>query len=296
MSQRPEDSVASLNNPLQSLDEWEDDLLRRYPRDQRAELSDSPKSFRNYEAESRPTVKEFYRLNHRFQTMEFVQAKRAQYLPLQRREMSVWEAMEYLNELVDDSDPDLDLAQIEHLLQTAEAIRRDGRPRWYVLTGLIHDLGKILCLWGEPQWAVVGDTFPVGCRFSESIVYAEAFKDNPDNQNPDYQSELGVYSRNCGLDHVLLSWGHDEFLYHVVKDFLPPPALYMIRYHSCYPIHHEGAYDYLLNDRDRELFRWVKDFNQYDLYTKRDERMDVAGLKPFYQDLIAEFFPERIRW
>ncbi len=37
--------------------------------------------------------------------------------------MGVWEAMEFLNTLVDDSDPDTDLSQIEHLLQTAEAIR-----------------------------------------------------------------------------------------------------------------------------------------------------------------------------
>ena len=72
--------------------------------------------------------------------------------------MSIWEALEYLNTLVDDSDPDTDLSQLEHLLQTAEQIRRDGHPRWFILTGLIHDLGKILCLWGEPQWAVVGDT------------------------------------------------------------------------------------------------------------------------------------------
>jgi hypothetical protein len=40
--------------------------------------------------------------------------------------MGIWEALEYLNTLVDDSDPDTDLSQIEHNLQTAEAIRRDG--------------------------------------------------------------------------------------------------------------------------------------------------------------------------
>ncbi|HAO96880.1 MAG TPA: inositol oxygenase, partial [Verrucomicrobiales bacterium] len=45
------------------------------------------------------------------------------------------------------------------------------------LTGLIHDLGKILCLFGEPQWAVVGDTFPLGCRFSEKIIYHEYFSE-----------------------------------------------------------------------------------------------------------------------
>ena len=62
--------------------------------------------------------------------------------------------------MVDDSDPDTDLTQIEHLLQTSEAMRRDGQPRWMVLVGFIHDLGKCLCLYGEPQWGVVGDTFP----------------------------------------------------------------------------------------------------------------------------------------
>ena len=214
-------------HPLASLDEWEDDLLRRYPEPQQAATTD--KSFRNYAAEARPSVKKFYELNHRFQTLDFVLAKRAQYLVLEKRRMGIWEAMEYLNTLIDDSDPDIELPQIEHLLQTAEAIRKAGRPRWYILTGLIHDLGKILCLWDEPQWAVVGDTFPVGCKFSEKIVFYEAFKENPDITNPAYQSELGIYRQHCGLDNVLMSWGHDEYLYHVVQDYLPPPALYMIR-------------------------------------------------------------------
>ncbi len=162
--------------------------------------------FRNYAAEARPSVKEFYRLNHRYQTLDFVRQKRAQYLPLTKRRMGIWEAMEYLNQLVDDSDPDIDLPQIEHLLQTAEAIRADGRPRWYILAGLIHDLGKILCLWDEPQWAVVGDTFPVGCQYSPKIVFYEAFQDNPDFNDPALQTESGIYSPGCGLDNVLMSW------------------------------------------------------------------------------------------
>jgi hypothetical protein len=162
----------------------------------------------------------------------------------------------------------------------------------------IHSLSflSLLCLWDEPQWAVVGDTFPVGCKFSDKIVYYEAFKDNPNLSHPVYQTELGIYSQHCGLDNVLMSWGHDEYLHHVVKDYLPPPALYMIRYHSCYPVHHEGDYGYLMNAHDRELFAWVNDFNQYDLYTKRDERMNVAELRPFYEELIAEYFPSELRW
>ena len=286
------------DRPLKSLDEWEDDLLRRYPVPASiAQPAPTPSdSFRNYAAEARPSVKEFYRLNHEHQTLEFVRSKRQQYLALNKRQMGIWEAMEYLNTLVDDSDPDIDLPQIEHLLQTAEAIRQAGRPRWYILTGLIHDLGKILCLWDEPQWAVVGDTFPVGCRYSEKIIFYDAFKANPDFYNAEYQTEFGIYEAGCGLDQVLMSWGHDEYLYHVVRNYLPEPALYMIRYHSCYPIHREHAYGHLMNARDREMFAWVNDFNQYDLYTKRDQRMDVAALRPFYEQLIAEFFPPSIAW
>ena len=111
-----------------------------------------------------------------------------------------------------------------------------------MLAGLIHDFGKVLCLFGEPQWAVVGDTFPVGCAWSAKIVYPEFFRDNPDRQVPAYQTPCGVYEEGCGLDNVDMSWGHDEYMYHVVKDYLPEEALYMIRYHSFYPIHREGAY------------------------------------------------------
>jgi inositol oxygenase len=278
------------SDPLSDLDEWEDDLLRRYPEEK------SEAEFRDYAAEARSSVKEFYRLNHRYQTLEFVRGKRAEYLPLAKRQMTVWEALEYLNTLVDDSDPDIDLPQIEHLLQTAEAIRRDGHPRWFILTGLIHDLGKILCLFGEPQWAVVGDTFPLGCRFSEKIVFHEFFADNPDTSVEEYATANGIYQEGCGLDKVTMSWGHDEYLYHVVRDKLPDPALYMIRYHSFYPAHKEGEYGHLMNDHDREMFGWVRRFNPYDLYTKSSERVDVEALRPFYDELIDEFLPGKLSW
>lgn len=283
--------------PLEDLEQWDEFLQARYPAvGERRAAAKKPEQFRDYHAEAKPGVKEFYRLNHTRQTLAFVQEKKREYLPRQKRRMSIWEAMEYLNTLVDDSDPDTDLSQIEHLMQTAEAIRRDGHPRWFILTGLIHDLGKILCLFGEPQWAVVGDTFPVGCAFSERVVFPEFFRDNPDAANPNYSTPCGIYAEGCGLDQVHLSWGHDEYLYQVVKEYLPEPALYMLRYHSFYAAHKEGAYGHLMNERDRELFAWVRAFNPYDLYSKGEDRPDVPALTPYYQQLIAEFFPPVLDW
>jgi len=281
---------ATAQGPLSSLDQWDDFVKDRYDPNRKKE------QFRQHTAEAPPVVQEFYRLNHTYQTRDFVQTKKRQYLSLDKRTMSIWEAMDYLNTLVDESDPDTDLSQIQHLMQTSEAIRRDGRPRWMILTGLIHDLGKILCLYGEPQWAVVGDTFPVGCAWSDKIVYPEFFKANPDSAAPQYQTRLGVYEEGCGLDKVDMSWGHDEYLYHVVKDYVPEEGLYMIRYHSFYPGHEDGAYQYLMNDHDQEMFQWVRQFNPYDLYSKSAERPDIDKLRPYYEELIAEYFPPALRW
>ena len=42
-----------------------------------------------------------------------------------------------------------------------------------------------------------------------------------------------MYEPNCGLDQLLMSWGHDEYLYQLLKfngAKLPDEALYMIRF------------------------------------------------------------------
>lgn len=72
-----------------------------------------------------------------------VKTMREEYGKLNRVEMSIWECCELLNEFIDESDPDLDEPQIEHLLQTAEAIRKDYPDEdWLHLTGLIHGTKK----------------------------------------------------------------------------------------------------------------------------------------------------------
>lgn len=270
---------------------WEDFVVEQVYPEPGAKAKED---YRNYDKPARDTVRQFYQANHEHQTYDFVQRKRDEYLPLARRRMSAFEALDYLNTLVDDSDPDIELDQLQHLLQTSEAIRADGHEDWFVLVGLLHDLGKVLCLFGEPQWAVVGDTFPVGCRYSERIVYPEFFALNADARDERYNTQFGVYDPGCGLRHVNLSWGHDEYLYHVMKDYLPEPALYMIRYHSFYAWHREGEYDWLCDDHDRAMLPWVQKFNPYDLYSKCPQPPDWAKLRPYYTDLIAKYLPEKL--
>src|SRR4051812_32448761 len=67
-------------NPLSSLDEWEDDLLERYPDPESIVKDKITEEYRNYDTPQRDTVREFYRLNHKYQTYEFVQEKRKEFL------------------------------------------------------------------------------------------------------------------------------------------------------------------------------------------------------------------------
>lgn len=282
--------------PLADLDEWEDDLLRRYPDPDSLAKAKAKEEFRNYDEPARDTVKEFYRLNHKYQTYDFVMEKREDFLKFDKKEMTLWDSFEFLNTLVDDSDPDIALDQLQHLLQTSEAIRADGHPDWFVLTGLLHDMGKVLCLFGEPQWAVVGDTFPVGCQHSDKIVYPEFFSSNPDAKDERYNTKFGVYEPNCGLRNVHMSWGHDEYLYQMMKNYLPEQGLYMMRYHSFYAQHREGAYNHLMDAHDHEYFKWVNLFNPYDLYTKSPKVPNWNELRPYYEDLAAKYLPSTLKF
>jgi len=259
-------------------------------------------AFRDYDKKDDigQRVKRTYTEMHTNQTVEFVRGKHEKWLKFNHFQATVMEALEMLNELVDESDPDLDLPNIVHAFQTAERIRADHPDKeWLQLIGLIHDLGKVMAFYNEPQWCVVGDTWPVGCKPAPSVVYVEeSFEDNPDMKDGRYNTDLGIYSANCGIENVLMSWGHDEYLYHVllhhmnkVGTSIPMEGLWAVRFHSFYPWHTGRDYQHLETEADKEILKWVREFNKYDLYTKSTTVPDVEKLKPYYQSLIDKYLP-----
>lgn len=314
---KPASEATADGNVLKSLDEWDDwkaDYVKAqdHKEEKPVVVADKPKeNFRNYVNSARQErVAKFYALQHEHQTLEFGRSMVEKYGKLDHFEMTIWEAIEYLNGVVDDSDPDTDLTQLQHALQTAEACRKkwpEEKYDWIHLTGLIHDLGKIqavkneaLNLPGEPQWAVVGDTFPLGAPFSDKNILHESFKNNPDYKNETYQTGCGVYQKGCGLSNVTMSWGHDEYIYRVIAGnsqcTLPLPALYMLRYHSFYPWHRENAYIELTDEQDRDMLQYVKEFNECDLYSKSETPPNVEELAPYYKKLIDKYLPGKLRW
>ncbi|XP_055029870.2 inositol oxygenase [Misgurnus anguillicaudatus] len=265
-------------------------------------LQKDKEEFRNFEnGDLYDRVFNTYKLMHTYQTLDFVKKKHLEWANCNRFRMTMMDSINSLDELVDESDPDVDFPNSFHAFQTAEGIRREHPDKdWFQLVGLIHDVGKIMALYGEPQWAVVGDTFPVGCKFQSSIVFRNStFEDNPDERNHALNTDFGIYKPQCGLDNVLMSWGHDEYLYRVMKFnkcTIPEEGLSMIRFHSFYPWHCNGDYMHLCNDKDLQMLPWVKEFNKFDLYTKSTELPDVERLKPYYQSLIDKYCPGSLQW
>ncbi len=70
---------ASTENPLNKIDAWDDDVRRRYP-DPNGKV-DGENGFRDYSENTRAGVREFYRQNHVYQTVEFGRTAREKFLP-----------------------------------------------------------------------------------------------------------------------------------------------------------------------------------------------------------------------
>ncbi|GLH04808.1 Inositol oxygenase [Gryllus bimaculatus] len=223
--------------------------------------------FRDYSIDPEDPIKErvrhTYTQMHTNQTVDFVKGCHERWLKFSHFRSTIMDALIMLNDLVDESDPDVDIPNI-------------------------------------PQWAVVGDTFPVGCAWGNSIVYRDtSFIDNPDGHNTKYNTMFGIYEPHCGLDNLMMSWGHDEYLYQVLKHnktTIPEEGLNMIRFHSFYPWHAGGDYMHLCNEKDMDTLQWVLKFNKYDLYTKSEEVPDIEALKPYYQSLIDKYIPGVLSW
>ncbi len=262
-------------------------------------------NFRKYDhSDTTAAVRAHYRKMRARQTYDYVRRMKAKYLSYDTP-LDLWDAMAKLNDLIDVSDPDLNLPNVQHLIQSAEAIRADKRPDWMQLVGLIHDLGKMMFVKGcdedgtsqAEQWGMVGDVFVVGCRLPDTCVYPEFNQLNPDMHDPKYNTTLGVYSSGCGLDKVDLAWGHDEYLFQVLQNHpgnkIPEAGMVMIRYHSFYPWHTGGSYSELTNKKDEQYKEWILDFNKYDLYTKSPRQYELNKIREYYEPIAEKYLGDQ---
>lgn len=235
------------------------------------------------------------------QTIGFVTNKKKEYSKLNKRKMTIKKALSLLDNFIDPSDPDLDIGNSVHAYQTAERIRKkypDNKE--YQIIGLIHDVGKVLFTFGEPNWSVVGDTYVLGCRLPETIVYYTIFNQFPEFNKVNKFNKNGIYKEKCGLHNLTLSYGHDEYLYTVLKGNdnhkISEKYMDLIRYHSFYPWHTNNEYRQFMNDKDFLTLQNVQDFNGFDLYSKEDEVKVTQETIEYYNTILDEYFFGELNW
>ena len=256
------------------------------------------------------SVKKFYSIQHYNLTYDYVSDRHKWYKKLSKNEYTIEELLKLSDDIVDPSDPDIGESQIHHAFQTAELLRKELEQMntdtkldldWLPLIGLIHDLGKVAVKTHNIEWfESAGDSFPVGCAFSDKVILNYGFEENPDFKNPKFNTRLGIYEPNCGFDSCLF-WGHDEIMYQSLLNSntkLPKEALYVVRYHSFYAWHNQNGYDYLASEKDLKYKKYLNIFQKGDLYSKTDSSsnlFDISYLKqPYYQSLIKKYLPNKI--
>ncbi|XP_050537220.1 inositol oxygenase-like [Daktulosphaira vitifoliae] len=242
----------------------------------------------------------YYDINSKH-TVELAKELKDKWCKFNTYNFTIMEALDIID-TVNDASAFADISNHNkmHAYQVAECLRKNHpREDWLHLVGLIHDLGKVMLLSGEEPWKVVGNTFPVGCPFSTHIVYPEALQDNPDANNVLYNTKPGMYENNIGLDKVLMSWSHDEYLYHVLMNHkqsnIPKEGLFAIRYHSCAPLHSYTDYDYLCTQEDLDMKYWIQQLNLCDKFDKHSE-INIDDIQPYYETLVQKYVPENLEW
>ena len=123
---------------------------------------------------------------------------------------------------------------------------------------------------------------------------------NPNYYHPVYSTKYGIYKPGCGLDKLEISFGHDEYLYNVLKNNthgLEERYWDIIRFHSFYPWHTGGDYYYFMNEKDKETLKDIVKFNSFDLYSKEDEVFQLTDeIKNYYDNLLDKYFPQKLKW
>lgn len=266
-------------------------------------------------------VELFYRLNHARQTVDYVRRQAGLFSSLSRATMDVWEALallgslrEYEAVLLEEYTSsgsglasDADMSLIEHAFQSAEACRiAFPQYEWAGLVGLIHGLGKLLAhvkFGAEPQWAVCGESFPIGCRFHPAIVHSHYFQANPDRRRRALSTPTGLYQPGCGLGAVCMSWSGAEYLYMVLarnRTLLPPEALFLIRYQKFYSLMRPGQpYGELLSPFDRSMLPILAQFQKVIEYRRIDVpgRLEGQAFQDYYDFLLDKYIPQgNLRW
>lgn len=203
------------------------------------------------------------RARHSAQSTAEAAALRQKYRQPLFGDIPTWSLFEMAARVIDPADDRLYCASQEiHMLQVVEAMTVDGiASEEFILAALVHDLGKVCLLKGERP---------------ENATYMNAL--------------LATGQPGGGLDHCTLQWSCDDLTWSRLKDYLPPPVAWLVRYHGISP----KEFAPFMDARDRDYAaRYLAPFQICDLYSKSPFRRPRTRLED-YRPIIEKYLPPRI--
>uniref|UniRef100_A0A7S2L9T4 Inositol oxygenase n=1 Tax=Leptocylindrus danicus TaxID=163516 RepID=A0A7S2L9T4_9STRA len=227
-----------------------------------------------------------YRKAWIFQSYSYVQAMRDKFLGFENLpKMNIREALDLLQSVPCHpfrKGPSLR----SFLFHTAEVFRKMGYPDWVQLIALVHELGRIHSLDEEKMmeksydWTISSRTRIVGCLPPERCIFSEFRRLSPDIKNDQYNSQLGIYRRHCGLENVFLLWTGPEYMYHMLKAndvTIPSDGLLLLRFFSLYDWHTNNAYSDLESENDNDIKFFIAEFDEIRRRARRTCVSDFSG-------------------
>lgn len=203
------------------------------------------------------------RSGHAAQTIVQAGALRRKYQQPVFGEIPTWSLFEMMAQVIDTADDRLYCtSQQIHMLQVIEAMAADGMAsEEFVLAALVHDLGKVCMLKGEP---------------AENVTYMNKL--------------LTTGEPGAGLDQCVLQWSNDDLTWSRLKNHLPPAIAWLVRYHGITPQECEPY----MNDQDRDYHeRYLVPFREYDLHSKSPFARPRSRVEDF-RPIIEKYLPPRI--
>jgi inositol oxygenase len=154
----------------------------------------------------------------------------------------------------------------------AETAREEGFPDWVQLVALFHELGQAVKVL-DPEtkeiadslydWTISSRSRIVGCKAPDRASFSEFRHLNTDEVDSRYNTDVGAYTRYCGLDKVCLTWTGCEYMYHLLRhnSCLPDEGLAMVRYFLLGDWHAHYEYSALTNEDDADALPFVAEFD-----------------------------------
>ncbi|KAG2527222.1 hypothetical protein JM16_003315 [Phytophthora kernoviae] len=284
------------------------------PLEKRVEVSDYPVPWDGGEIMSLVCNKEdprplFVKIMRKYQTRAFVKKQVAKYGDLEHAEMSVAEACKCVMELTGETER-ADSWVIKYMLATADAVKKDGHPDWLQLAVFLRALGMLFLCWTDDdnavlrsisaqEWMDRNTTWVVGMPIPSSIEFPELNELNLDHSSAAKGSESMV-DKHCGLEHVMLPWTSDEYLYRVLsgnKTTLPTEAFDVVRLWSFNTWHQQNNYEELCAPQDIDTKEWVNSITKVaSVGDDVVQQVSVNDSLPYYLQLAEKYFSDILHW